>query len=477
MMLERIRSELERAETLPAEALAAAVTQAAALAPDVIALLRKAADGVHLLPRQENLLFFGLHALAAARRAEACPAFLSLLRRPEWQLEELLGDGLTESVTGLLLGLYDDDPEPLFAALEDRAAAGSARWALFQVLARLSWEGRIARERVVAFIDRFDREEMAPADDLAWMGWQDAIRLLGLQEFEPRIRHGWDSGRTEPCNRADRDWWLESLGRIAAAPDDPAHFAESDVVAITDPVASLGWMAEPRPQPGRAPDEPVDPAEAIRLDARERGWLAGFLDSAQVPETTMNLEELDGFFTALVAGPEPVPPSEYMKAIWGNADGEGPVYDSLEQAQFVTDLMTRHWNTIAARLGGRFPHAPLIFPGLPEDRGRWWAQGFTMGLDLRRDAWLPLLRHEEAGQFVFAILSLIADEDAEEIAPEARAEILDALPAIILGISLFWGDPTALFRHTPARSAKIGRNQPCPCGSGRKYKKCCGAPA
>ena len=24
-------------------------------------------------------------------------------------------------------------------------------------------------------------------------------------------------------------------------------------------------------------------------------------------------------------------------------------------------------------------------------------------------------------------------------------------------------------------SAKIGRNDPCPCGSGKKYKKCCGA--
>jgi uncharacterized protein YecA (UPF0149 family) len=23
--------------------------------------------------------------------------------------------------------------------------------------------------------------------------------------------------------------------------------------------------------------------------------------------------------------------------------------------------------------------------------------------------------------------------------------------------------------------AKVGRNEPCPCGSGRKYKKCCGA--
>ena len=27
----------------------------------------------------------------------------------------------------------------------------------------------------------------------------------------------------------------------------------------------------------------------------------------------------------------------------------------------------------------------------------------------------------------------------------------------------------------PVRSRKIGRNEPCPCGSGKKYKKCCGA--
>jgi preprotein translocase subunit SecA len=27
----------------------------------------------------------------------------------------------------------------------------------------------------------------------------------------------------------------------------------------------------------------------------------------------------------------------------------------------------------------------------------------------------------------------------------------------------------------PAMKAKVGRNDPCPCGSGKKYKKCCGA--
>ena len=26
------------------------------------------------------------------------------------------------------------------------------------------------------------------------------------------------------------------------------------------------------------------------------------------------------------------------------------------------------------------------------------------------------------------------------------------------------------------KKRKIGRNQPCPCGSGKKYKKCCGKP-
>ena len=28
--------------------------------------------------------------------------------------------------------------------------------------------------------------------------------------------------------------------------------------------------------------------------------------------------------------------------------------------------------------------------------------------------------------------------------------------------------------RTPKKSEKIGRNSPCPCGSGKKYKNCCG---
>ena len=29
-------------------------------------------------------------------------------------------------------------------------------------------------------------------------------------------------------------------------------------------------------------------------------------------------------------------------------------------------------------------------------------------------------------------------------------------------------------RRLPSKAVKIGRNDPCPCGSGKKYKRCCG---
>jgi preprotein translocase subunit SecA len=39
----------------------------------------------------------------------------------------------------------------------------------------------------------------------------------------------------------------------------------------------------------------------------------------------------------------------------------------------------------------------------------------------------------------------------------------------------FVGGGASSTTKAPVRSAKVGRNEPCPCGSGKKYKKCCGA--
>ena len=37
------------------------------------------------------------------------------------------------------------------------------------------------------------------------------------------------------------------------------------------------------------------------------------------------------------------------------------------------------------------------------------------------------------------------------------------------------GDGSAAGQQPVVKGDKVGRNDPCPCGSGKKYKKCCGA--
>ncbi|MBQ0108740.1 MAG: SEC-C domain-containing protein, partial [Clostridiales bacterium] len=40
------------------------------------------------------------------------------------------------------------------------------------------------------------------------------------------------------------------------------------------------------------------------------------------------------------------------------------------------------------------------------------------------------------------------------------------------------GDAKTKVKPTPIKKAqKVGPNDPCPCGSGKKYKKCCGSNA
>ena len=65
---------------------------------------------------------------------------------------------------------------------------------------------------------------------------------------------------------------------------------------------------------------------------------------------------------------------------------------------------------------------------------------------------------------------LSADEEAAiKDSLNARAERYDLDPV--------FGDEGELLLDAPvaAASVKVGRNEPCPCGSGKKYKKCCGA--
>jgi hypothetical protein len=59
-------------------------------------------------------------------------------------------------------------------------------------------------------------------------------------------------------------------------------------------------------------------------------------------QRSMNLEQLDGFFAALICGPELVPPSKYLPKIWGDQT----VFEDTSAAQMFMSLLMRHWNAI-----------------------------------------------------------------------------------------------------------------------------------
>jgi hypothetical protein len=261
---------------------------------------------------------------------------MAIARQPYDELEHLFPDHISESLTRLLLSTWNNDADALFQLIEHADLTPQAKWALFDVLARLTFDGRIPRERTIAFLGHLEREELIEAADSVWWGWEEAVTKLGIKQLEPALRRVWSKVINEHHTEQDHAESLEQLNRVAADPTDHSVFDEVDVRPIEDPVEAVAWVeqqakmhaewhAERVAEQGLADED--DPAHAICLTDDERDWLAGFLTS----RSTMTFEMLDGTLTALVIGPAMVLPSEYMREIWGTDNGTGPEWDSIEQ--------------------------------------------------------------------------------------------------------------------------------------------------
>jgi uncharacterized protein len=219
--------------------------------------------------------------------------------------------------------------------------------------------------------------------------------------------------------------------------------------------------------------EPLSEAEVDRL--------AGFLEGRG--GQAMNIEELDGFFAALVAGPDMVLPSEYLPLVLGGAAVETSPFAGIDEANDILGLIMRHWNGIAATLRKGDVHLPIL---LEDDAGVFqgtdWARGFIRGTELRRTGWAQLVNDEEHGGCMIPVMMLYHEHDDDPelrpppIGPEQREEIIVQMAACVVRADRYFQRRTATpFGHTPRSSrGKTGRNEPCPCGSGKKYKRCCG---
>lgn len=227
--------------------------------------------------------------------------------------------------------------------------------------------------------------------------------------------------------------------------------------------------------------EPLDDAELTRLE----DFLLNRLDDETADriaatggdEGIFAVSELDGFLTALVSGPNAIVPSRWLPAVWG---AEEPAWAAVNEFQEIFGLLIRHQNSIVDML----LHDPQAFEpmfGEREVEGKTylivddWCHGYMRGVALDADAWsagdadieellrpIRLWGTEEGWRRTDAMSD--ADQERER----------KAIPQAVRDLHKYW-----LVRRSqqsaPVRRAspKVGRNDPCPCGSGKKYKHCC----
>jgi len=205
---------------------------------------------------------------------------------------------------------------------------------------------------------------------------------------------------------------------------------------------------------------------------------------------SMNVEELDGFQCALIAGPELPSIQEYLPKILGG-EAEEVVVPTGKTVNRLLSLLMQNWNSIVAELQGKGFHVPLVLcdeKGIA--RGNDWASGFLGGTEMRKEAWRELFQDENKFAPMIPIIALAYEDHPDKrvrpykkpISKKLRRELIAGAAAAVkvlydrrLQSRREGGRAATQTKPRFQRTATVGRNDACYCGSGKKYKKCCGA--
>ena len=234
------------------------------------------------------------------------------------------------------------------------------------------------------------------------------------------------------------------------------------------------------------------------LPASDPSTLRAFLEHPSRPAGTLTYHELQGFLFTVVSAPEMVPPSEWLPIIFA---GEDVDYASVEEAEAVIGQIMTLSNTINAAV--RDP--PTLLPADCQLRDdvlanfedeapiAQWSRGFLHGHQWLEELWeetVPEELDDELGSILMTLSFFSSREIAKAFHSESGGE--QSFEAMATTIHSVLPMAVAQYAHMgrsiaevlagldadapePTHDVKVGRNEPCPCGSGKKYKRCCGA--
>jgi uncharacterized protein len=218
---------------------------------------------------------------------------------------------------------------------------------------------------------------------------------------------------------------------------------------------------------------------------------SSLLASPQAPKTAMSALELDGYLTGIIVTPQaaPILPSAWMAQLWGNDE---PIFQDEVQINAVLGAVMIRYNTLIRDIdcslqrleaNRNVDYRPLFLSGnqkLNHHTVRAWVGGFWKAMALVPEAWCALAEDERTK---IVLEPFVAFVDPCDLAPhEIPTDTDDQLdedaaliPRMILILRKLARIREAAKRQAPLpRHHKVGRNDPCPCRSGKKYKRCCG---
>ncbi|MES2582356.1 MAG: UPF0149 family protein [Pseudomonadota bacterium] len=283
----------------------------------------------------------------------------------------------------------------------------------------------------------------------------------------------------------------------------------------------------PTPDQPESSDAPGDLPGAVTADQFDT--IDAILDDLRTRyDETPQWEFCEGFMAALICCRRAIPQPEYLDVLLAVAeDGDAPVVlqegdtapeaggsfaDAAQRTQFL-QIWDQRWAEVLAALdtpiesledshayhpevmdvrGAMAALSPEERAELPDEDlpafGQVWALGFMFAVEAWPDEWAEPSDKKAAKWHDVSLQSIVALTEDDEGEPELSPFSEDGPPSMSTDrLNAFadavWSvyDLREIWRgigprvETLRRADVPGRNDPCHCGSGKKYKKCHGA--
>lgn len=248
------------------------------------------------------------------------------------------------------------------------------------------------------------------------------------------------------------------------------------------------------------------------LSQQEINSLAAFL-AQDFGYKNFDIDQLRGFLWAVAGSPIVVEPNELLEVIFNIDENEKPpanytpFKNPIQAKDYLSLILRLHDEAVGQIIDEEFvwPTEYGIDEGKESDNFRQWCSGFIYGYVWLEETWDDCLQQlvgdfaqDEDEQELFKqqfkllafaltylstdakdrqrLLDTFANSEGDSISHDKMPTIQDIQEQLLAyGMLGYQIRQIAEPSLEPVRVEKIGRNDPCLCGSRKKYKKCCGA--